>query len=102
MISDLAGDVDSLAGADWAEDWGELDTECVLVLLGRRPGGLHHLVGCLAADGVEVVVAGDSHVDVGAGEVGPVILEDRLVADGLTATVQERRGAIVPTEPDLI
>ena len=62
MISDLAGDVDSLAGADWAEDWGELDTECVLVLLGRRPGGLHHLVGCLAADGVEVVVAGDSGI----------------------------------------
>ena len=33
------------------------------------------LVGCLAADCVAVVVAGDSHVDVGGGEVGPVLLQ---------------------------
>ena len=56
---------------------------------------------CLTADGVEVVVAGDSHVDVGAGEVGPVLLQDRLVPDGLAPTVQERRGSVVPTGPDL-
>ena len=42
-LTDLAGDVDSPAGCDWTEDWGELDTERDLVLLAGRPGGLHHL-----------------------------------------------------------
>ena len=57
---------------------------------------------CLTADGVEVVVAGDSHVDVGAGQVGPVLLQDRLVPDGLAPTVQQRQAPVVPTGPDLI
>ena len=60
------------------------------------------LVGCLAADCVAVVVAGDSHVDVGGGEVGPVLLQHRLVPDGPAGTVQERRGPVVPTGSDLI
>ena len=46
-------------------------------------------------------MAGDSHVDVGAGQVGPVLLQDRLVADSLAATVQERRAPVVPTGSDL-
>ena len=60
------------------------------------------LVGCLAADCVAVVVAGDSHVDVGGGEVGPVLLQHRLVPDGPAGTLQERRGiSDLATAPQL-
>ena len=45
----LAGGVDSQAGTDRSEDWSELDAESGLVLLGRRPVGLQHLVGGLAS-----------------------------------------------------
>ena len=31
---------------------------------------------CLAADGVEVVVPAEPQLDVGGGEVGPVLLQD--------------------------
>ena len=65
-----------------------------------------------------MVVPAESELDVGAGQVGSVLLqmrkyfrkktlqifdlEHRLVADGLSPTVQERRGSVVPTGSGLI
>ena len=49
-----------------------------------------------------MVVAGEPEVDVGGGEVGPVLLQHRLVPDGPAGTVQEKRGPVVPTGSDLI
>ena len=49
-----------------------------------------------------MVVAGGPDVDVGGGEVGPVLLQHRLVPDGLTATVEERGASVVPTGPGLV
>ena len=84
------------------EDRSELDTETDLILLAGRPAGLRHLVTGPAAESVAVVVAAQPEVDVGGGEVGPVLLQHRLVSNGLAGIVQERRGPVVPTGSDLI
>ena len=44
-----------------------------------------------------MVAGGEPHVDVAGGEVGVVLLEDGLVSDGLSGSVQEQAGAVVPT-----
>ena len=101
-MCDLTGDVDSPADSDWTEDRSKLDTQSHLILLPDRAAGLRHLVTGPAAESVAVVVAAQPEVDVGGGEVGPVLLQHRLVPDGLAGTVQERRGPVVPTGSDLI
>ena len=60
------------------------------------PRPLQHLVGGEAPHQHAVVVPGQPDVDVAGGEVGVVLLEDGLVADGLGWSVQEQAGAVVP------
>ena len=68
----LAGDIDSLAGTDRSEDWSELDAESGLVLLGRRPVGLQHLVGGLASDWSTPCPAVLCHKDTARGNQSPL------------------------------
>ena len=68
------------------------------VLLRPLPLGLEDLVGSEAPHQHAVVVPGGPDVDVGGGEVRPVLLQHGLVPDGVVGTVQQRETAVVPTD----